>query len=136
MDFLGASLSLPAAILGGVQGQLGSFFNKWLDYKYQVKLAEFENQENARNAKGAGFLGTRRVLAISTSLYIFLGPYMASIWGIPICFTYAEVNGFFVALFYGGTSTHIVEVRGFVITPFQCYLAALQWSMYFGSRSV
>ena len=136
MDLLGASLSLPAAILGGVQGQLGSFFHKWLDYKYEVKLAEFENQENARNAKGSSLLGTRKTISIITCIYIFIGPWVASYWGIPVCFTYGESNGWFMWAFKGSSSTHIEQVTGFVITPFQCYLASLQWSMYFGGRSV
>ena len=136
MDFMGASMSLGAAVLGGVQGQLGSFFNKWLDYKYQVQLADNKAQQDARDSKGKSFLITRRFLAISTSLYIFLGPYIASMHGIPICFTYSESNGFLSYLFYGSTSVHIVEVRGFVITPCQCYLASLTWSMYFGGKRV
>lgn len=136
MDILGASMALPAAILGGVQGQLGAILNKWLDYKYRCKIADDKALQDARNTKGKAFLITRRFLAISTALYIFLGPYIASIYGIPVCFTYTESNGLFTWILYGATSVHIVEVRGFVITPCQVYLASLVWSMYFGGKRV
>jgi hypothetical protein len=136
MDLSGVSMALPAAILGGVQGQIGAILNKWLDYKYQCKLADDKALQDARDTKGKQFLSTRKILAISTVFYIFLCPYLSAWYGIPIFFPLVETNGIFVSLFSGATSTEMMQATGFVIMPFQIYLASMVWSMYFGGKRV
>jgi hypothetical protein len=133
---MGVSMLLPAAILGGVQGQIGSFLHKWLDYKYQCKILDNKALQDARDSKGKQFLSTRKILAVITSLYIFLAPSIAAWYGIPILFPLEETNGAVTWLFHGSTSVRIIEVKGFVIMPFQIYLVSLVWSMYFGGKRV
>jgi len=110
----GTALSLSAAILGALQGQLGSLASKWLDYKYKLK-----------------HLKTNAYL-----LYIFVGPIFAAWWGIPVFSAYSESNGWISSLFYGMTTVHWESVRGYVMSPEQTYLASLTWTLYFGGKNV
>ena len=93
----GTALSLSAAIFGALQGQLGSLASKWLDYKYKLKhlktSAYLKDLANARSVKSREFLITRRILALITALYIFVGPIFAAWWGIPVFSAYSESNG-------------------------------------------
>jgi len=140
MDMPGTALSLSAAIFGALQGQLGSLCSKWLDYKYKTKHLKAETYlkdlDSARNAKGKPFLITRRILALLTGCYIFLGPIFAAWWGIPIFSAYTESNGWIASLFYGMTTVHWESVRGYVMSPEQTYLASLTWTLYFGGKNV
>lgn len=136
----GTALSLSAAIFGALQGQLGSFLSKWLDYKYKLKHLKadtyLKDKENARNATGKQFVFTRRVLAFITGFYIFIGPVFAAYYGIPIFSAYTESNGWLASLFYGLTTVHWESVRGYVMSPEQTYLASLTWTLYFGGKNV
>lgn len=141
MDLMpGTALSLSAAILGALQGQIGSLLSKWLDYKYKLKHLKsdtyLKDMNNARNATGSQFLITRRILAIMTGLYIFIFPVFATYHGIPIVTAYSESNGWLSSLFYGMTSVHWIDVRGYVMSPEQTYLASLTWTLYFGGKNV
>lgn len=140
MDMPGTALSLSAAILGALQGQFGSLFNKYIDYKYKIKHLKadtyLKDMENARNATNKPYLITRRILAITTATYIFILPAVMSIMHIPISDAYVDSNGLFSAIFYGWTSMHWVELHGFVMTPTQTYLASLTWTLYFGGKNV
>jgi len=140
MNMPGTALSLSAAIFGALQGQLGSLASKWLDYKYKLKHlktdAYLKDLANARSAKSREFLITRRILALITALYIFVGPIFAAWWGIPVFSAYTESNGWLASLFYGMTTVHWESVRGYVMSPEQTYLASLTWTLYFGGKNV
>lgn len=140
LDMPGTALSLSAAIFGALQGQLGSFCSKWLDYKYKLKHLKSDTYlkdiQGARDTKGKQFLITRRILAIMTGLYIFVGPIFAAWHGIPIFSAYAESNGLISSLFYGVTTVHWESIRGYVMSPEQTYLASLTWTLYFGGKNV
>lgn len=140
MDMPGTALSLSAAILGALQGQLGSIAGKWLDYKYKLKHLKsttyLQDIENARNVKSKPFLITRRILAVMTGFYIFVGPMFAAYHGIPIFSAYTESNGWLTSLFYGLSTVHWESVRGYVMSPEQTYLASLTWTLYFGGKNV
>lgn len=141
MDMVtGTSLSLFASILGATQGQLGSLASKWLDYKYKLKHlktdAYLKDIQSARNASNQPFLITRRILAITTALYIFVGPAVASWLQIPIISAYSESNGWLSSIFYGNSTIHWVSAQGYILAPVQTYLTSLTWTMYFGGKNV
>lgn len=140
MSMLGTDLTLISAVLGAVQGQVGSILNKWLDYKYKLKHLKadtyLKDMEMARNATGKSFLITRRILAITTALYIFIFPAFMSWYGIPISTAFVDSNGVVSALIHGWTSVHWQTLRGYVMTPTQTYLSALVWTLYFGNKNV
>jgi hypothetical protein len=140
VDIPGTSLTLTAAILGAIQGQLGSLINKWIDYKYKLKHLKcdtyLKDMEMARSATGKSFLITRRILAVTTAAYIFVFPSLMAYLSIPISVAYVDTNGLLRAIWEGWNTMHWETLEGFVMTPTQTYLASLTWTLYFGGKNV
>lgn len=140
MDMPGTALSLSAAVLGAVQGQVGSVIHKWLDYKYKLKhmktCATLQDLDNARHVNIKGFSITRRILSIMIIFTVCILPFSGYFTHLPVYVFYEQSNGFLVSLFSGDATIRLIPVSGIPVLPELSYLSALIGTLYFGSRGV
>jgi hypothetical protein len=104
----------------------------------QIKAADtyLKDKNNARNSGSARFQVTRRIITImviSTFCFIHIVPAWT---GIPVYVFYTESNGLFSSIFYGDSSIHVQDLRGFVITPALTYLVGMLAGLYYGINNV
>lgn len=138
MDMPGTALSLSAAVLGALQGQVGGALHKYLDYKYHIKhlkaSAKLQDLDNARNITIPDFLITRRILAIMIIGTICFLPFSGFFTGLPVFVFYSQSNGSLSSIFYGDYTIKIMPVNGVPVLPELSYLSALIGSLYFSSK--
>jgi hypothetical protein len=140
MDMPGTALSLSSLVFGALNGQVVGLVHKWLDYKYKLKHLKadtyLKDKNNARNSGSARFQVTRRIITImviSTFCFIHIVPAWT---GIPVYVFYTESNGLFSSIFYGDSSIHVQDLRGFVITSALTYLVGMLAGLYYGINNV
>lgn len=134
MDISGTPISLISAIVGVTQGQLGCIINKYLDYKYQSKLAENKAMQKLRTIRAPGFVFTRRIITLIPFIYVFGGCLLAAIYDIPVFTSYSEINGTIASWFVGPSKTMWKELHGLVIVPVMTYIMGLEAVFYFDIR--
>jgi hypothetical protein len=131
MDLSGTPISLLSAMVGVTQGQIGCFVNKYLDYKYQSRLAENKAMQDLRKIKSPGFVFTRRIITLIPFIYVFGGCLIAAIYNIPVFTSYSEINGSLASWFMGPSKTMLKELHGLVIIPVMTYIMGLEAVFYF-----
>jgi hypothetical protein len=138
MDMPGTDLSLSAAVLGAVQGQLGGFFHKYMDYKYRIKhlktSANLQDISNARSINIPSFSITRRILSIMIIFIMCILPFASFFTGLPILVFYSDSNGWLSSIVYGNYSIKIISTVGVPVLPELCYLSTLIGTLYFVSK--
>lgn len=134
IDLSGVPVALLSAIFGGVQAQVGSLLDKYLDYKYQYKLAEYDAVQTSRETKSKGFVFTRRILAIMSFGYIFIGAFIAAMMHIPIWVSYTQIHGTLSSVITGPSTTKWIQITGFVLAPVSTYIASAVAFLYFNMK--
>ena len=123
-------------LLGGF---LGGIVQRMLGNSHEFKMAMakqyHKDVQRSREVKDEYFKWTRRVIAITATAYVFLGPLAATYFGYPSHISYIDTNGFFVSLFSGDTSIRWESLpSGYVLLPVQRYAFEAIIGLYFGVK--
>jgi len=123
-----------AAVLGGIQGQLGSIIKNYFDLKKHKITAKYKAVESIRQIKYKPFVWLQSICAIIIISYVCLIPFFASYFGIPIEMAYVETNGVLKAAFTGSQSISWNDIHGLPIGPCHVYLSSAACFYLFGNK--
>jgi hypothetical protein len=83
-------LNFGAAVLGGIQGQVGSIIKNHFDLKRHKVTAKYKAVESIRQIRYKPFVWLQAICAIIIISYVCLIPFVAAYFGIPIEMAYVE----------------------------------------------
>lgn len=127
-------LNLSAALLGGLQGQIGSFVKQYFDLKKHKIDRKYRATQDIRKNRFMPFVYLQGICALLIIGYICFVPFLSAFLGIPIEVAYEESNGFFTSLFTGDESISWKSLgAATALAPVHIYLASACAFYLFGT---
>ena len=123
-------IDLFASILGAV----GGIIQRGQELRHQERLAALKAvNDDLANARSHRFQFARRTVIIILTLYLFVGPVLASWFHMPFLVGVEESNGWLPAIFNGDVDIVFKLLpSGYPFLPIQLFLASMVFTFYFG----